>query len=271
MSLEMSHSAPTGEGHLEQGDLVRFLDDEMSQPERAAVAAHLLQCAVCSSSLETMRKDRQLFADMLGQLQLPTLTPARRDLSLSRVETAARRRSFRRSHSGIAAAAAAVVLLSTFALPPVRGFASELLARITNRIEALVTNTTVLEPEPIRVAGATIGFVPEVESFLLEIRSTQREGTVVLGIGDGASVNARAVGGDGAVDISILRNQGMRIENGPSDTGAYAINLPSTLREVRVRIGDNPERVYTIEALRESWLTVIDITPEGTAADHPTP
>ena len=221
-------TASTGEGHIDLGDLVRYLDGEMSVAERASTAEHLLQCPECAADLDTIRAERQLLADVLNQFDVPEIGARRREQSWAAIEKAAVRpavvrpaaaqRPARRGVGLAAAAVAATVLVTTFSVSPVRAFVADLWSNVASRTG--LVRTTVLEPAPIRVAGATIGFVPTVDSFLLDVRTTQREGSLILAVNEGASVNARAEGGDEVVDIVILPESGMRIENDADEMGA---------------------------------------------------
>jgi anti-sigma factor RsiW len=265
---KMNPNIRDSEEHLGEGDLVRYLDSEMRSAERAQVATHLIGCARCAAALESIRTDRHLLAEYLVDTEPPALDPARRRAALARVEAAAHRqatRSWRADRRAMAKAAAvgALVVVSAFATSPVRAWVADLFRSVSDRVERLAaTSAVVTPPEAIVLrSSTTIGYVPSGDTFLIDIRSHQAEGTLILGVGQGASVTVRAVGGDDTVELVRLPS-GMQIENRPEHRGDYAVNLPSTLAQVRVRVGGSGEVVFGREDLSASWISVVDLSAE---------
>jgi hypothetical protein len=109
----------------EEGRMLAYLDGEVSAEERAEIAAHVGACEGCAGTLERLASDRSVAADALGKLQsagtvVPMPVPAARPRGPVGSRPAAR-------WPQVAAAAAAVLLLGSFALAPVRGAAASLL------------------------------------------------------------------------------------------------------------------------------------------------
>jgi hypothetical protein len=115
------------------------------------------------------------------------------------------------------------------------------------------------------LSGATIGFIPSGDTFVLEIANPQPSGLLILGISVGESVTAMAVDGRETVDL-IVRPTGMRIENQPASAGDYAVSLPRHLREVHIRVGDGPVQVFTVSELSNAWVHTIDLSTGRDAA-----
>jgi anti-sigma factor RsiW len=260
----MNLSETAGEMHIGEGDLIRYLDGEMTAGERAEVATHLLRCGQCNGALDELRTDREQFSELLAEVTVPALDPARRDAAWSNIERAAAVAEPARRTSRVsflrAAGIAALLAGSALTVSPVRAAVADLWNAVFDRVEtAAVRSAPMPQREVVSVANATIGFVPAGEVFRIEIANLQVEGSLLLGVSTGRSVTARAVGGDEIVDLIILPD-GMRIENGADDTTDYAVNLPAHLEQLQVRIGNDREIVYEMDQLAGSWISVVDLT-----------
>jgi hypothetical protein len=263
----MTHTTPAGNSHLQEGEMMRYLDGEMPVGERSRVASHLLTCAECAAAVDALRIQRQRFADLLSDCPVPALNPARRAASLERIERSASRtrRSAGAGRSraiGVAKAAAVggILLAATLSTSPVRAFVSDIWSAVSVRVDRLVTTRPgVSSPESVALSNASIGFVPTEDVFRLEVRTPQRAGSLTLSLAAGASVSARAVNTTDTVDIVVLPS-GLRIENRLEASANYAVTVPRNLREVRVKVGDAPELVYPIESLATSWISVIALS-----------
>jgi hypothetical protein len=258
------------QAHLEEGDLIRYLDGEMTTEERSHTAAHLLACARCQQEMEAVRGERESFGELVAGLEVPAMDASRRASSLAAIQRAAAARTTtpavrdrRRSRYAMlrAAAVASVLVVSAAAVSPVRAVVMDIWSSITDRVERVARTAPETTPaETMVLSNATIGFVPTGDVFLLEVATLQAEGALVLGVGQGSSVTANAVGD--AVDIVVLPS-GLRIQNRPDAGANYAVNLPPHLREVRVRVGEAREIVYRMDDLSASWISVLDLTSEG--------
>ncbi len=109
--------------HYDDGQLIAYSDAEVSTEERAAIEAHLAQCADCSARLARADSDRDFAAVALRQLEplgdvvaLPTRTAHPGSRPARHVRWGA-----------IVAAAAAVLLVVSMAFTPIRGVAADLL------------------------------------------------------------------------------------------------------------------------------------------------
>lgn len=124
----------------EEGRLVAYLDGEVTGSEHAEIEAHMAACPECSAALVQLEADRDLAARALGRLQ-PTAQvvplPARRS-----VATPTRRFGA----AQIAAAVAAVLVVASFALPPVRSAAASLLQIFrVQRVQTVTLSETDLQ------------------------------------------------------------------------------------------------------------------------------
>jgi hypothetical protein len=257
----MDSHGPAGETHLDEGELIRHLDGELTAEERPKVAAHLLSCRACAESLQSIRDERTQLDELLRDLTVPAISMERRQRSLDAVRSAARRRPVRVgfwSRPAIrAAAVAGLVATSALTASPVRAWLAEMWRSAGANIGVLAP-VAVREAAPISLANATVGFVPAGDVFSIEIESFQAQGNLILGVAGGEAVNARSVG-ETPVDLVVLPT-GMRIQNVAGSSADYTVSLPLTLSEVRVRIGDAPVTVYRMEELRAAWVSVIRLT-----------
>jgi hypothetical protein len=107
----------------DEGQLLAYLDGEVSAEERDEMRAHVESCASCAGAVRALEADRGVAAAALGTLQpAATVVP----LAASRAPVAPTRRA-RLPWTRIAAAAAAVLVVASFALPPVRSAAAAFL------------------------------------------------------------------------------------------------------------------------------------------------
>ena len=258
----------TNEGHVAEGDLVRYLDEEMTTIERGTVARHLLRCAECAASLDSLRADRAGFARLLGELPTPVMDPATRAASLAAIERAlagepARTRPATGRRAALRAAAAGGVLVVSAAAaatsPTVRHAVVDTWRSVVERDGSSAIDGNRETARRIPLAGATIGFIPTSESFVLEMANPQQTGMLILGISISESVTATAVDGREPVDLVVLPD-GMRIENDLSATGDYAVSIPRHLREIRIRVGDGTDRVLMVSDLSSTWVSTIDLS-----------
>lgn len=263
------------EEHIDEGDLVRYLDGEMSIADRSSVAAHLLACRTCAESLENVRSNRQHFADLIATIEVPAIASERRAASLAAIEGAAKRRAAvsrrsRRFPILRAAAVGGLVFAASLSTTPVRALIADFWNAVSLRVERLAGTATEVTPsERVRLSNATIGFVLSGDVFTLEVSTRQAEGRLILGVGLGGSVTASTLDSADSVDLVILPT-GMRIENRPDATSDYGVNVPSHVREFRVRVGDAPELVYHADDLAASWISVIRLGDDDSgSSDRP--
>jgi hypothetical protein len=108
----------------DEGRLLAYLDEEVPEAERLDMREHISACDECGASVGRLRADREFAASELAGLH-----PAARVVSLPSARTGrpaayAGRRSAWKAY---AAAAAAVLVVASFAFAPVRSAAADLL------------------------------------------------------------------------------------------------------------------------------------------------
>jgi anti-sigma factor RsiW len=212
--------------HVEDGALVRYLDEECDGDEQAAVRGHVEACGACAGRLaELARRARALRVALRAADR-----PARAAPSAPRW--------------GLRAAAAVLVLLAIGgAVRPVRAW-------VLDRAEALWTALTGgVEPPPLAPVGlvppvqTAVSFVPAQGTFTIELAGRQAAGVLALEGVPGDTARATVLGGGGAESLVVLP-AGLRIVNPPASAARYRIALPARLGPVRVIVGGAAPRLF---------------------------
>jgi hypothetical protein len=262
--------SPTdGHPHLEDGDLVRFLSDEVTTDERADAAAHLGRCDDCARRLESWRAEMASAAGFLDELPIAEIDPARRARSLAAVRQAAvrkvaapspapapRRRFVLSGGLARAAAVAALLVAGGVAASPAGAWIADLFRGLFQDEPAAVADP---QPDALSAKGSVVAFTPVGHELVLEIASTQERGYLTLWVRDTPSASARIGDRDSDMDVVILPGS-LRIENSPASTTGYEVVVPARLRMLRVRIGDAPEMVLHPANLGDGWSAVVGLT-----------
>ncbi|MGH7506046.1 MAG: anti-sigma factor family protein [Longimicrobiales bacterium] len=178
--------------HVDEGELLAYLDEEASDTEQAHVAGHLAACASCADEL---RRLRDLSADVRGILAMTDapvpVERAKIRLDAVRREQAGRRRgavtpmpgrfaqrasrSFRRGLLQAAALALILAGVASAAIPrsPLRAWVASAIDAVFGE-EAAVTSTPAVQPEP------AVAPVPEAVASQTEVAPSDGRVSVVL-------------------------------------------------------------------------------------------
>jgi hypothetical protein len=251
--------------HIQDGDLLRLIGDEVSAGEAAAAAAHLEHCTDCACRLESLRAELNQLASLLAVSRAAAIDPARRARSRAAVQQAAVRKIATRQAnrrrfampSLMARAAAVVGLLAATGLA-----ASTVGPWLVRQAQELFRDepAAVAIPEPVAhaVRGSVVAFAPTGTDFVIELATGQEGGSLTLRISDTRSASARLMGSDGELDVVVLPAS-LRIANHATATADYEIVVPAHLRSLRVRVGNAEELVLAPAELGAGWSTVIGL------------
>jgi hypothetical protein len=258
-----------GHAHLEDGDLVRFLSDEVTTDERAGAVEHLGRCDDCARRLESWRAEMASVAGLLEDLPVTAMDPARRARSLAAVRQAAvrkiaapaaarapRRRFFLSGTLARAAAVAALFVAAGVVASPAGAWIAD---RFRDLFQDEPAAVAAPEPEALSAKGSVVAFTPFGYELTVEVASAQAHGDLVLRVQDTPTASARIGGADGDMDVMILPGS-LRIENTAASTADYEVVVPARLRTLRVRIGDAPEMVLRPAQLGNGWSAVVGLT-----------
>ena len=210
--------------HLEDGALVRYLDQECDGDERAAVRGHVNACGACAGRLaELERRARALQGALRAGDQ-----PARAVPSGPRW--------------GLRAAAAVLVLLAIGgAVRPVRAWIVERAGALWSAFTGGSESPAPVAPVP--PAQTAVSFVPADGPFTIELAGRQSAGALSLEAVPGDTARATVLGGNGAESLVVLP-AGLRIVNPPASAARYRIALPARLGPVRVIVGGAAPRIF---------------------------
>jgi anti-sigma factor RsiW len=225
--------------HLQQGDLLRFLDGEGEPAERARWSEHLASCQECALA-------RSELQSLLGGLsiELEPLAPSPEVLErarppahhggagLARASRAALPRWFR------IAAGISVLALPLAALEPVRSWVVERAHDVGGRAASGAMPAVEL---PADSGPSRIRFLPAGPEMSVEISSRQAAGTLVVRQGDATAGGVLEIVGATRGEATLISERAVRIETTGSSTASYHLDLPPSVRLVRVRIGGGSE------------------------------
>lgn len=225
--------------HVDDGDLIRWLDGEVAAEEGRAVRAHLADCAACAARLGGLRTRARAVSRVLAAADPPVV-------------------GRRRIGWGMRAAAAGLVLLGVgLVVEPVRAWILERAEGAWSLVAARETPAPASAPDepqgarPDPVAG-TVSFIPAGDVFRLEVAARQAGGELVIEMveADAASATVEA---DGADEQFVVLPSGLRIVNAAGSGARYVVRLPARLQSVVLVIGDEPGRRYAPAEAGERW------------------
>lgn len=224
--------------HLDEGALLRRLDDQLEPAESAGVEAHLAGCSRCRAELDTLaRSARRVTAslrlidaapevDGVGTPQVRRAPPGDRRIASP---------AWLRSPIWRAAAAIALVAGLALAIAPVRAWIAEHLGLSADRTaaESRVSAETPASAPPVDT-GVRVAFVPSGDRFRVLLAAPQAQGALRLAAAVGDTASGEIVGVDDA-DLLVLPD-GLGIRNQPFSIADYRVAVPRHIATVEVEI-----------------------------------
>jgi anti-sigma factor RsiW len=210
--------------HLEDGALVRYLDQECDGDEQAAVRGHMDACGACAGRLaELERRSGALRVALRAADRPPRAVPAA-------------------PRWGLRAAAAILILLAVGgAVRPVRAWIVERAGALWSAITGGSESPAPVAPVP--PVQTAVSFVPADGPFTIELAGRQAAGSLSLEAVAGDTARAAVIGGRGAESLVVLPG-GLRIVNPPTSAARYRVALPARLGPVRVIVGGAAPQVF---------------------------
>ena len=211
-----THPMPIGDDVL-----MRLLDDEASEQERAAFRN--LEGHAASARLWELRESAKRFGDAVASTPVLELPPMP---TMPVPTTPIKRRWLEAKAATIALlliSGAAVAMLGT------RAVTLDAARTVVSWITGAEETPTEIQPVPGR---ATVSFLPSGTVFVLTIESVQESGSVVFVRSQDADITERA-----APDAELVVLPGeLLIRNGGSNTDVL-VSVPPTVTDIRLRIG----------------------------------
>lgn len=283
--------------HLEDGDLVRYMDRQLDRTESRRVELHLTVCAECAGRLQAMRARSQQLSAWLGDLDSPAPDDEKRALAMAAVERARfRARSHMWSGRPALAAAAMVALMLTmaFGTAPGRAWVSGAVERLGLASPGDAASESAAAP-PVQTAAPAgdavpapaeaesapaptaaapgrprrpvlppgmseaVAFNPAGNSVLLKFDSWQRVGSVTLWVRNIQSASGQVVAGRQSETL-VPTSDGLQVHNARGSRADYTVEVPTRYRFIRLQIGDDPETVIAVSRARSDWLWTVSLT-----------
>ncbi len=230
--------------HLDDGALLRLLDEEGSAVEKAEHASHVATCDLCHPRLGV------LAAWSLGASEV-----------LARSDSAPRSFAFRRNgrpplllwRSWPAAAAVVLLVLGTVASgAPVRTWVAERWAGLRRLLHVPEATRPIQTPTPTPSAPVgVVSFTPDSDVLVVRVATRQAEGSLVLETSATPTASA-TVRGQRELEAVVVLPAELRIVNTAASRATYRLTLPSRLKRVDVVIDGDPPIVVAPVAAGES-------------------
>lgn len=230
--------------HLDEGELMRYVDGEGSPTERTVWERHLAGCDRCAADIDAVGSESRLLsgwldradfeADLPSDLTAPGAAPAVASddaavISLDGRRPAGRRDARHRSGwSPWLRAAAALVLLAgpLAAIPAVRTWVIERVSPAETSPSAALADPEATQPSPV------IRFLPDPGTFTVRVEAPAG-GQLAIGRSTGEEAQLR-LSGDGP--DPVVAASSVRLQSTAAD-GRYALLLPVSVTTVEVVIG----------------------------------
>ncbi|HEU4883429.1 MAG TPA: hypothetical protein VFT45_14305 [Longimicrobium sp.] len=292
----MNLTAGSRPQHLEDGDLVAYMDHQMDRSRSRWAAGHLEGCAECAARMNAMQGRAGALSAWLEAVDEPA-SDERRALAMAAVERA-RFRS-RASHGwvnrGSLAAAAMIAMLLTvaFGTLPGRAWVGSAVERLGfggpgERPTETAPSAVAVPGQPAapvadNVAGvegetaaptaagrtarrpglppgmsAPVRFNPSGNYVLLQVDSRQRVGAMTIWVQNTTNAEGQIVAGRTGETLEPLAD-GLRLRNTGASRADYTVTVPTRYRYIRLKIGDEPETTIAVSRANRAWLWTVNL------------
>jgi len=219
-------------GHIDDGELVRYLDNELELAAVAQVRNHLAVCSECQVRLDELRARAESFHQAMASIDLPpTATPTVNDVVAS---TRSLPRSPTVSWRWRIAAMIAVVIGITLSVTPARAWLLETIGSIRTVFQPTVQ--TPAPPAVVPVTGSSVSFVVSDSVLFVEFAVRPRIGTLSLQRGTSETQVIAAMQGGAGDDELVVFSDGVRVVNTIESASDYVVTLPIATVLVEVRV-----------------------------------
>lgn len=285
--------------HLEDGDLVAYMDNQMDRSRHRWAAGHLETCAECSARLQGMQSRAGSVAAWLGALDEPA-GDERKALAMAAVERArfrSRGAGAWAGGRGTLAAAAMIALLLTvsFGTAPGRAWVGGVAERLglgpepratesvpaVNGVRTPAGAPSVPAAPPPAVEAADESATPASAGrarrpglppgMSAPVRFNPAGNYVLLQVDSRQRVGAITIWvqntntAEGQVvagrtgEVLVPTADGLRLQNAAASRADYTVTIPTRYRFIRVKIGDEPETTIAVARANRAWLWTVNL------------
>jgi hypothetical protein len=235
MNRQTALSSP----HLDDGQLVRYLDSEGSAEETRRWDEHLGACPRCRGEAETLRNNSRALSRWLAAADFDTIAAPATAAAAAPAMRPGRRGVWHRARGGsgpwLKAAVITLLLAAPLAaLPPMREWIAHQVASLRADDPAVILPAQA--PASGDAQGGVIRFVPAHGSFRVVVDEPQREGFLRVGRTAGPEA-VLEIRGAGTRPEPVVSARGIRIANSREARTSYTLSLPPEVDAVSVDIG----------------------------------
>lgn len=238
--------------HPSEGDLVRFLDHQVTAEERRWLLAHLSECDACAAQLrelgEQSEEVERYIAALHADERADELTRARALAAARAAAPAAGRRRALPGAGWVRAAAVAAVAVGVVGASPLRAWVADRIAGLFGDDEAAVE---AVATAPVLSRGSEIAFSPVGEVFTLQFGRLQPAGAVELALGEGTQISAQVVASAG--ESFTLLPAGVVVNNASASQASYWVVVPASVRTVQIFAGGHLLEVVQVPEGGSGW------------------
>jgi hypothetical protein len=249
-------------------DLVRWLDGELDDTERARVEAAVAEDPALAQRLEQLRRRARAFGTLLraadpvanGAAEPAVRSDGERESKLVELDAAWAAQQGVEPHPvrpyrplpawARAAALVAFLLAASLFVPPVRAWIAGVLAPVLGRSEEAPLRGLAVPPSaaeaPIDTLSVT--FVTDAAAFTIEFAAVPAAGALTVERAQSDSASASVYTAGGGEELQRIRTDLLRISNASTSTADYRVALPASVTQVTVRLPGREDGVWRIEA-----------------------
>jgi anti-sigma factor RsiW len=229
----------TGELHLSDGQLVRALDADGSEPERRAWERHLARCGRCARALDEIREESDLVSAWLRRAAFEeTSAPAPALPFPAQSDADGRLRPRHRTRAAPWLRAAAILVLLAAPVAAIPAARSWIVRQVAGTGDPAPTAAPAAAPAVRPDRPTVLRFVPAAGALTVRFERGA-SGALALEPAGGVEAELHGVGGANEATISASR---VRILDA---AGRFRLRVPDAVTTVRVV---TPGRTVTVSA-----------------------
>lgn len=234
----MERTAPRGRAHLEDGELVRFLDGELASSERSVAEVHVAACGRCRTAHDRILARSARVSSALALID---------DLGAGDGSVATRPTAIRRASGAgwlrAAAIGALILAMGGLVSPTVRAWIADGWAAFRTSVSGSSEPAADPGAQALGPGAARTRFVPRSGALLVRLENPPAAGTLTVETtGDGSGSVVFLSGSEEGI---LVLPAGLVIQNTPGSRADYRLLVPPDLTSVTAIAGTD-----TIAVLR---------------------